>query len=1137
VKQKAVILQIELQGIQTLSENLPPVELENLIVELHKLFDTTLKLHNGALKDFTGDNVLGIYPENQTKTPAAVHALDSAFALKEQLQAIVTDKIPDHPVGLKTGISSGVIIETFIGSGENRRTNLLGDAIKNAERICQFAENGQILVGQSVFESSKDHFEFQSLEPIPLKGGADSLAIFEPVSKKRKKLELKTTGERKIASEMVGRSREMEQMEGLFKQLLAGKGYIVNVVGKAGIGKSRLIAEMKVQPVMEKVQMLEGRALSTGQNLSYHPIIHLIKSWAGITEDDPPALSSEKLLKGIRHIASDLADDIYAFLAAMMGLPLAGKYAERVHGIEGDALEKLILKNLRDLIIAATKDKPRIYLIEDMHWSDASSIKLFESLYKLSQHHPVMFVNVLRPGYPETGDHILKYLVDHFPVDHTTIHINPLDVNESGDLIHNLLRDTHLPAEIENMIIRKTDGNPFFIEEVIRSLIDDDIIAISEGEFIVTGKINHADIPDTINEAILSRVDKLDEKTRELLNTASVMGRNFYYKVLEEATDTIGELDERLAYLTEVQLIAESKKKQDIEYLFKHALSHQLTYDALLQQSRKALHLKIAKSIEKVFARNLSEFYGILAYHYTKAEHKEKTTQYLILAGDESLKSGASSEALNFYMQAMELLPHERINDPKDKEIRDLSYNIAISQHTLGKNDLAVPLYEAIMKKYFNFRFAKTEKGLLARGIVSILMFRFMINNQSLFFRKKMTPELDFLMKLFNNWGYAYVHLNPKQFAFKGLKALVFNSLHEIPKSNHALSFFIDTAILFNFTGISLTTAKKIIEYSEKAGVAKDPQSFINYRMISIIQQYFSGNWLIDEDFAETYHAGLRIGKYWTTFTYVYYSGMCAIESGNYKAFQERVDLLEDFAETLDVTYAMILKYRLATMGYLKFRRLDKLREITDTGIDFVRMTGDDANLFMIYCMRAQGMLYVGRINEAKEAMEKVADKMKKHARVPIFHSQYLLSSLELNLKMLEETPAGSRSYSAIFHDVKKISDKFIAVSNKNPATLPTAYLMKARIAHILHKKGGVYRNLKKALIAGEKYHGRLELSRAYFETGKFLSDPNVKYKELNGHPAGYYLEQALNLFEKMDLQWDLEEYRRYEKSIKIDSL
>ena len=268
MKQKAVILQIELQGIQSLSENLPPGELENLIVELHTLFDTTLKLHNGALKDFTGDNVLGIYPENQTKTHAAVHALDSAFALKEQLQAIVTDKIPDHPVGLKTGISSGVIIETFIGSGENRRTNLLGDAIKNAERICRFAENGQILVGQSVLESSKDHFEFQSLEPIPLKGGADSLAIFEPVSKKRKKLELKTTGERKIASEMVGRSREMEQMEGLFKQLLAGKGCIVNVVGKAGIGKSRLIAEMKVQPVMEKVLMLEGRALSNGQNLS-----------------------------------------------------------------------------------------------------------------------------------------------------------------------------------------------------------------------------------------------------------------------------------------------------------------------------------------------------------------------------------------------------------------------------------------------------------------------------------------------------------------------------------------------------------------------------------------------------------------------------------------------------------------------------------------------------------------------------------------------------------------------------------------------------------------------------------------------------------------------------------------------------
>ena len=262
-------------------------------------------------------------------------------------------------------------------------------------------------------------------------------------------------------------------------------------------------------------------------------------------------------------------------------------------------------------------------ITEDDLPSDASSIAMFESLYKLSLSHPVMFINVLRPGYKETGDYILKYLVGKFPGDHTTISVSSLKETDLEQLITNLLRKARLPSKTENMIIRKTEGNPFFIEEVIRSFIEEGIIEIHDNEFRVTEKINEVNIPETINDVILSRVDKLDEKTRELLKTASVIGRNFYFKVLEEVADTIGELDERLEYLKDVQLIGESKKKDEIEYLFKHALAQQATYESIVLNTKKELHLKIARSIEKVFPENLKEFYGTMAYHYEKAKHKE----------------------------------------------------------------------------------------------------------------------------------------------------------------------------------------------------------------------------------------------------------------------------------------------------------------------------------------------------------------------------------------------------------------------------------------------------------------------------------------------------------------------------------
>ena len=178
----------------------------------------------------------------------------------------------------------------------------MGETVNNAIRICSFAGINQLLMDENTHKAVKERYEFQSLEPIPLKGGTESIAIYEPLKKKRKKLELVQAAERKIASEMVGRNEELEQVENLISELIKGKGSVVSIVGKAGIGKSRLMDELKVQPIMEKVVLLEGRAQSTGQNLSFHPIIHLIRSWAGISEEEAPEIASGKLLTGIKKL-------------------------------------------------------------------------------------------------------------------------------------------------------------------------------------------------------------------------------------------------------------------------------------------------------------------------------------------------------------------------------------------------------------------------------------------------------------------------------------------------------------------------------------------------------------------------------------------------------------------------------------------------------------------------------------------------------------------------------------------------------------------------------------------------------------------------------------------------------------------
>ena len=342
-KQEATILSAELSGFQSLAENLGSQEITSLIKEVHTLVENTTRLHQGEINRYTGDTFLVLFYSNKTNKTAAKNALDLAFELKDQLTSSIANKHPDQTFSLKIGIATGGILAADIG-GEQQHQTLIGESVTFATRICQFAGDGQILVGDKTIKGLKDEYEFQKLEPIPLKGSDEALPIFELLGRKRKNPELKVSTGRAIASAMVGRGREFEQLDQLIQQLVTGKGSVVNIVGNAGIGKSRFMAEIKAQPLMAKVLILEGRALSAGKNLSYHPIIHLIKSWAGISEEDAPAVSSEKLLNGIKRRASAQADEIYSFLATMMGLPLTGKYQERVKGIEGEALEKLILE-------------------------------------------------------------------------------------------------------------------------------------------------------------------------------------------------------------------------------------------------------------------------------------------------------------------------------------------------------------------------------------------------------------------------------------------------------------------------------------------------------------------------------------------------------------------------------------------------------------------------------------------------------------------------------------------------------------------------------------------------------------------------------------------------------------------------
>jgi predicted ATPase len=242
-----------------------------------------------------------------------------------------------------------------------------------------------------------------------------------------------------IYSEMVGRDNELHKLELQVMKVINGQGSIVNIIGEAGIGKSRLVAELKKREMMKSMKVLEGRAISIGGNLSFYPITDLLEQWMGIRQDDDQVAALSKLQNALRNLFPEEFGEVLPFIATLMGIPLLGKYAERVKGLEGEALEKLILKSLRDLLIRAAERTPLMIVVEDLHWADKSSLELLESLFRLAETQRILFVNLFRPGFQETGDRILKTVRERLPVNYLEMVLEPLDERMSEALIENML--------------------------------------------------------------------------------------------------------------------------------------------------------------------------------------------------------------------------------------------------------------------------------------------------------------------------------------------------------------------------------------------------------------------------------------------------------------------------------------------------------------------------------------------------------------------------------------------------------------------------------------------------------------------------------------------------------------------------
>ena len=1131
---QVTVMFCDMEGFTHLVEKLGPEETYGIMDQVYEILIHKVHDYEGTVNEMTGDGIMALFGAPIALEDAPQRAIRSSLSIHREM-ARFSDRMKEEREGIPTlkmrvGINTGPVVVGTLGNNLRVEFKAVGDTVNLASRMEGLAEPGTTFVTDDSFKLTEGFFRFEALGEKAIKGKKKAVPVYKLLSEKKEVYRPRLGAERMIYSEMVGRDKELNKVELQVMKAINGEGSIVNIIGEAGIGKSRLVAELKNRDAMKRVSVLEGRAISIGRNLSFHPIIDLFKQWARIKEDDGQRTAFDKLNIAVGSLYREGVDEVVPFVATLMGIELSGRYAERIKGIEGEALEKLILKNVREILIKATELTPLVVVTEDLHWADTSSIGLMESLFRLAETQRILFVNVFRQGHKETGERIITTIKERFSEYYIEIVLQPLDEIMSESLINNMLNIRELHHAVIDEIVKIADGNPFFIEEVVRSLIDEGALVVKGESFEVTEKIDTVVIPHTINDVLMARIDSLEEKTRHLVKIASVIGRNFFYRILAEVARTIEDIDSRLSYLKEIQLIRERKRMGELEYLFKHALAQVAAYESILRQQRKELHLKVANSIEKVFHERMHIFYGILAYHYTRGENEEKAEDYLIKAGEEALKSSASSEALNYYQEGLKLYLTKYGDDADPDKLAMFEKNIALAFFYKGQVVNALEYLDRVLER-IGVRSSKNEI-IVAFKLVS--NFLNLIAHLYLPLKKsKRVPDKrdNEIFDLLGIRGFSLGLLNPKRHFIEYLSTIKRCHKFDIRKIENGPPLYIGTSSLFSYGGISFKLSKKILESAKDILNKEDLIEQLIYDQMELFHIFFSGGWHECKQYdEELVNHNLRVGQIFPASTYILVHGFMKIEQGAFREAEIYLSKLSEIWDVFENENARGYQYALKTKLLMKSRKLYDAQTEADAGVSFQGKIHVEPRRLYFLGFKAITQILLSDIDRAKKILLQAEEAVLKQGRViPHFISSYLMGQFLFDLHILEQA-VSSNDKSNIFEFRKKAyqsGKKALKNSRKYAADRTEIFRLVGLYYWLTGSQNKAVKWWKTSIEEGERLGARVEISRTYMEVGKRLLEKSSRFSELNGIEAEAYLEKARRLFGEMGLQWDLDELEK----------
>jgi class 3 adenylate cyclase len=638
-----------------LAESLDPEDWTEIMDGAFEHLTAPIRRYDGTVARLMGDGMLAFFgaPVAHEADPqrAVLAALDIQDAIRAYGNILRRSRQLDFKV--RIGINTGPVVVADVGSQVAMELTAMGDAVNIAARMQQTAAPGTIQLAAETYRLVSALFEVKPLGEVEVKGKSEPLPTYQVVGPKARPDRLRGLG---VAAPLVGRDEQLGQLKWTIDQLREGRGQIVCLVGEAGLGKSRLLAELREYWLEQNDPF--GWDVAYGVPYDATRPFGLFQNYArgmfGIHLDDTAEVIHQKVEATFR--ATGGPEEAMALCSVAMERVIAAKVLHEAREYSAEEVKNDIYEIMYPAFRESCTAGPMICVVDDLQWADQASVDLLIRLLELTDEVPLMMLLAFRPERQSPAWQVKLRAETDYPHRYTEIVLRPLDADDTDALVAALLHIPDLPAELHELIARKTDGNPYFVEEVIRSLIDQGAIERTDAglrwkEGTAVGDIA---IPDSLQALLMARIDRLDQETRSTLQMASVIGRSFYYRILQAISDSALAVDRHLHALERVELLREAGRMPELEYIFRHELARDAAYATILNRRRREFHLRVAEAIEGLFADRLEEHAHRLAQHFELAGDDERAMKYYEMAGRVAVDIHARAEGLTHFSRAME---------------------------------------------------------------------------------------------------------------------------------------------------------------------------------------------------------------------------------------------------------------------------------------------------------------------------------------------------------------------------------------------------------------------------------------------------------------------------------------------------